>query len=441
MLAWRLILITSLLGLFAVANASELPSDSELARHGLKISWWGRAAIDPSREQVDFVINDEEVVFVRSTTGIITAFDAESGRKMWSILVGRPDQQGFAPTSNAKQLLIAVGLRLISINKKNGDVLWNLELPKHPSAAPAIDDDRVYVGMVDGRVYAFDLRTIQKLHEDRMLPAFSHIAEVWRYQAPSEIVSPPITSTGAVCFASSSGSLYSVDAEKHKLKFQFESDGRIITPLGLGKNPESAPGNNKKPERSILLAAENSQMYCLNQENGEYRWTFTSAHAIRQQPRVFGNRCYVTPETVGTYALSMSSGIQLWREPQEQARKILMVSQDRLYAFNGQKEIVVVDTADGKLVSKMPYRKYIMTPTNDRTDRMFLTTQDGLVVCLKERSSTIPTYHLYPEKRPILPEITPEEGTEPTSDSASPSADASSQAGQDAADNAPQAAQ
>lgn len=399
MLAIRLLALTLILGLPIQAVAADLPPASDLARYRLMMSWWGRAAIDPAREQVDYVVNDEEMVFVRSTTGIITAFDAETGRKMWSALVGRPDQQGFAPVSNANQLLVAVGMRLIAVNKKNGDILWELKLPQHPSTSPAVDDDQIYIGMVDGKVYGFDLKVVQQLHEQRRLPEFSHIAEIWRYQTPSEIVSPPISTARSVGFASSSGSFYSVSTKGQQLIFQFESDARIVTPLG-------------RDAQSILLASENSQMYCLNQDNGQYRWTFTSAHAIRQQPRIFGKRCYVTPETVGTYALSMDSGTQLWQKPQEQARKILMVSQDRMYAFNAQKEIVIVDTADGKVVGKLPYRKYILTPTNDRTDRMFLTTQDGLIVCIKERDSAIPSYHLHPERRPILPEITPEEGME-----------------------------
>ena len=400
MQAIRLLLTTCVFGLAsAAALANDLIPATELARHGLKMAWWGRASIDPGREKVDFVVNDEEMVFVRSTTGIITAFDAETGRKAWSTLIGRPDQQSFAPVSNSGQLLVAVGLHLIAIDKRTGDVLWELKLPKHPSAPPAVDDDQVYLGMVDGSVYGFDLRVTQSLHEQRMLPEFSHLAQTWRYQTPSEIVSPPISTSRSVCFASSSGSFYSVAAKGQKLIFQFETDAKIMTPLGRNQD-------------SILLASENSRMYCLNQDNGQYRWAFTSAHAIRQQPRFFGSRVYVTPETVGTYALNADTGGQIWDKPQEQARQILMVGQSRIYAFNAQKEIVILQASDGHVVGKLSYRQFIKTPTNDRTDRMFLATQEGMLICLKERDSAIPTYHLHPERRPILPELTPEEGSE-----------------------------
>lgn len=400
MQAIRLLLTTCILGVVVASSfASDLPREADLARNGLKMAWWGRAAIDPGREKVDFVTNDEEMVFIRSTTGIITAFDAESGRRVWSTLVGRPNQQSFAPVSNSNQMLISVGLSLFSLDKRNGSLIWELTLPKSPSASPAVDDDQVYIGMVDGSVYGFDLKITQKLSQQRKLPEYSHLAQIWRYQAPSEIVSPPITTPRSVCFASSSGSLFSVATKEEKLIFQFETDAKIVTPLG-------------RNEDSILLASEDSRMFCLNQDNGQYRWAFTSAHPIRQQPRFFGSRVYVTPETVGTYALNADTGSEIWASPQEQARKVLMVGQSRIYAFNVQKEIVILEASDGKVVGKIPDRQFVDSPTNDRTDRMFLVTSKGVIVCVKEKDSAIPAFHLHPERRPILPEFTPEEGAE-----------------------------
>ena len=107
MQAIRLLLATCFIGLIAAtAFASDLPREADLARNGLKMAWWGRAAIDPRREKVDFVTNDEDMVFIRSTTGIITAFEIETGKRVWSTLVGRPNQQAFRPESNSKRTAV-----------------------------------------------------------------------------------------------------------------------------------------------------------------------------------------------------------------------------------------------------------------------------------------------------------------------------------------------
>ena len=79
----------------AMAQASRvrIPSETELNRLGLTLNWWGQAAVSPSQERVLFFTADEENVYVQSDLGILTSFQAESGKRLWSQLVGRPYQQ------------------------------------------------------------------------------------------------------------------------------------------------------------------------------------------------------------------------------------------------------------------------------------------------------------------------------------------------------------
>jgi hypothetical protein len=46
---------------------------------------------------------------------------------------------------------------------------------------------------------------------------------------------------------------------------------------------------------------------------------------------------------------------------------------------------------------------------NERTDRLYLASKDGLVVGLREQGLEFPIYHKYPERRPILPEFAPDD--------------------------------
>lgn len=41
-------------------------------------------------------------------------------------------------------------------------------------------------------------------------------------------------------------------------------------------------------------------------------------------------------------------------------------------------------------------------------DRIFLASPSGLVVALRERGRSFPQYHMFPERRPILPEFAPD---------------------------------
>ena len=58
-------------------------------------------------------------------------------------------------------------------------------------------------------------------------------------------------------------------------------------------------------------------------------------------------------------------------------------------------------------------RLFSVRVANDRTDRIFMSTESGLVIALRKRGETIPIYHKFPDRLPILPEVTPEEPTPP----------------------------
>ena len=64
----------------------------------------------------------------------------------------------------------------------------------------------------------------------------------------------------------------------------------------------------------------------------------------------------------------------------------------------------IIDTGTGRDLS--------VRIQNDRTDRIYLGTESGLIVCLRERGQEFPKFHMYPERSPILPEMAPDDPTD-----------------------------
>ena len=384
--------------------SSPLPRERMLSRYGLTRAWWNQATLNPGLDEVAHFTGDEENVYIQSRSGIVTAFDAESGHRLWSSLVGSESQQALPASSNAEILLVAVGMNVHALNKFTGEVLWELSLPHHPSTAPAMDDDRVYLGMVDGSSFAYDLRKIRDLWEENRLPKWSNLAFVWRYQAPQRISSPPIPDGRSVTFASANGSVYSVGASERRLYYQFETANRtrIVTPLGRG-------------EDSIFVTSEDSRMFCLNKENGVRRWAFTAGVPIRRQPRVVEGNVYVTPQNDGMYCLNTSSGLTKWHQPR--ASEFLASTTDYLIASDALDNVLLMAHEDGAILGVLPLRGYKVRLHNDRTDRCYLATPDGVVVCLREKGQEFPLYHMFPDRRPLLPEFAPEEAEAPEPES------------------------
>lgn len=391
--------------------ASVLPSDRVLERFGLERAWWGQATIDPSRSTVRHLTLDEDGVCIQTTGGIATAFDSETGGRLWAHQLGRRDQTSYPAVSNDDIILIVVGITLYAIDKFGGDVLWEVRLPRQPSTSPAIDERYVYIGALDGSIFAFDLRKIRELYQENLLPQWSEHSLKWRFKTGKEISTPAVSIPPMVNFASRDGSLYSVEIESRKLRWQFETDEPIAAPLASAQD-------------SLILASEDFNVYCISatrsgtdvQSNGRVRWEFISGFPVYKAPCIVGNHVYLTPERGGMFCLSVDRGFQRWWRPN--VVEFLAASRSHIYASDRLGNVLILSREDGAVVGALPLRRFSVRVHNDRTDRLYLATPDGFVLCLREKGTEFPLFHKYPERMPILPEFAPE--TEPAADDAAP---------------------
>ena len=389
------------------AQTRGIPSEIELNRFGLTLSWWGQAVNDPGRDTILHVTADEQNVYMQSTSGIITTFNSETGRRIWSTLVGTPDQRSFPAQSNERELLISSGMTVYSFDKLTGDSIWEFRVPHFPSAAPSVSEDFVFVGSIDGSVFAFDLRRVRELYQENMLPRWSDVAREWRFQTSNRIISPPIHSGSTVLFASESGTVYGLTDLNKELKFQFETSARIRTPLGSSRD-------------FVLVTNENSRLYCLDKEKGGTQWTFSSGAPQKIRPNVVGNQVYVIPTRKGMFALDLVTGRRLWNHPK--VTEFVSASETRVYARDANRNLLILDRNDGSLIGSVAMRGFTKSVNNERTDRIFICDEAGLVLGLREQSAEFPVFHAYPERRPIMPLLAPEEEAESTDadDDASP---------------------
>ncbi len=379
--------------------AAEFPTARLLSRYGLEQAWWGHATLNPKRDKMKFLVVDEENVYAQSTNGVITAFDADSGKRLWSVQLGYRDEPIFPAVSNNQHLLAVNGMTLYCLARFSGEVVWELKLPAMPSASPATDDQSIYIGTLDGSVYAFDLRKIDQLYRKRLLPQWSYESTRWRYRTSKEISTQPHSSGRLVNFASRDGSLYAVSTTERKLTWQFETNAPISAEVAA-------------TETSLILASEDNFVYCLNRENGLVKWEFASGFPIRRAPRVINDDLYVLPDRGGLFNLSIGSGIEKWSRPG--VSDFLAASKTRLFMADPTGNVVILQRSDGRILGSLPMRAFNVRFENDRTDRLFLATTTGLIVCLREKGAEFATYHRFPDRSPLVPEIEPDE--EPSGD-------------------------
>ena len=383
-----------------------LPTQPQLSQLGLERAWWGQATLNPSRDKIRHVTVDEDIVYVQATSGVTTAFNSETGERLWSTQLGRFDQPSFPAVSNEDLALVVVGSTMYGVEKMTGRTVWTLVLPGQPSTGPSVDDSQVYIGTLDGSLYALSLKKIRKLYREQRLPQWSAEAIVWRYQAGKEITSPPITTGRVVNFASRDGSLYSVSANDRKLFYQLETDKPIVAPLARSGKVQ-------------YLASEDNTFYALNVENGKVLWEFTSGLPIRRAPFAIANDLYITPDRGGMYCLEGASGAQRWWQPS--LTRFLAVAGGSMFASDDEGNLIKVSRASGAIEGAFPLRAFSVRVSNDRTDRLYLSTESGLIIALRQKGELLPVFHKFPDRLPIVPLVTPEESA---AEEAKPAAEA-----------------
>ncbi|MFN0054652.1 MAG: PQQ-binding-like beta-propeller repeat protein, partial [Planctomycetales bacterium] len=287
----------------AARGGSKLPSESSLNRFGLTRRWWGHATVNFNRDKLVFLTVDEEYLFLQSSAGVVTAFDCETGRQLWARTLGSRDRPTFRASLNDELLFVVNGMKLYAARKKTGDIVWELNLPAQASSSPVADDERVFVGFLDGSMYAFDLEKIQDRYSAGLLPQYSAETVLWRYRTNRPITIPAVPGGKLVAFASQNGSLYSLAADTHRMVFQFETDAKLSAPM-------------VRYENNLLLASEDSNFYSLNLLNGKPAWQFTTGVVIRKAPVLIEDEVYLIPERHNLYKLSAEKGVAEWKQPE-----------------------------------------------------------------------------------------------------------------------------
>jgi len=373
---------------------TQLPSDVTLGRLGLQRAWWAQASIDPLQDRVRYFISDEQVTIVQTTTGLVSALDNANGHRLWSVQVGDAHEVRFAPVTNERLVLVISGTTMYGLDKRNGNVAWQVAVPTAASASPGMDEMRAYVGSVSGAVYAFDLKFLDQLSKDPRLANDAFKSLKWQYKTGSRIMFPPISTGNVVVVASTDASIYGFIAKDRKLKFQFETDQPLSAPI-------------TQVGRLIFLATADRKAYCLDAETGAIKWELLSGLNLRQAPRVVGDHVFVRPEGYGLRCLSLSKAAQIWSN--RQAVSFLAATPAVVYASDSLGNVLLLDQKDGHQIGAFSMRQFPIRIANDRTDRLYFASERGLVVCVRERERDFPLYHKSPEKKAILPDVAPDE--------------------------------
>ncbi|MBD3672874.1 MAG: PQQ-binding-like beta-propeller repeat protein [Planctomycetaceae bacterium] len=408
----RLLTITvglAVAGLFSVtAHAQQaLPSARLLDRYGLEVLWSSQAVMHQNRDHVMNVEIDEESVYVQSQNGFVSAFDSQSGNRRWAQLVGRINSPQLPLTSNSDTVLVTSGVKLYAIDKWQGGELWRLSLQEQAGARPTADEERIYVATQHGSVFAYDLSKIYELYHSGRLPKWSKQTELWRHRTSRPIHTPPIRYDDQLTFASQTNIIYSVRPKTDRLVFQMTTSSHVTAPM-------------VQYGEYLFMCNDSQHVYCLDKALGTTVWDFISRSKVTQKPRFVNNRCYVSPVAGSLYCIDVNTGVEYW-EAQESV-KFVAVTDSYVAAEDELGNLLLLSPnsteTDVELTARLPFKGFKYKVSNDLTDRIYMVSDFGQVICLREKSNSFPKFFRNPDRRPIEPLFTDENAAaaEPTDD-------------------------
>lgn len=393
-------IVTSLTGL----RADDL-TEKGLAAAGLKPLWRAQGVLNSSRDRVRHFTGDVDNIYVQSSAGVVTAFKADTGRRLWASQVGLNDEFALAASTNRDTLLITTGPVVNGLNKFTGDQLFSFRLPGQPGTAAAVDDNSLFVPMIDGTLAGISLRTLQHQEKFGTLPAGIVRPVAWRFVSGESVRFPPVAGSDVIALATESGNLHAINARG-------SNTGKSLYQLLL-KSPISAPLTHITRESgdSLLVATADNRLFCIGLTKGaRMLWNYSLSGTIESPMIAVENDAFIVSNREGLLKFSLESGLpvrlennQIWTV--RGIRSVAAVSRQYVYAVDLTERLQVIERSTGVVKASLTLVDHTLRLNNGLTDRIFVSTPFGGVVCLAELGSDFAQYHQQPDQEPVMPEV------------------------------------
>jgi outer membrane protein assembly factor BamB len=312
------------------------------------VSRWSFTA---HRDVIGTPVMHGDIVMFGSTNNIFYGVNASSGREVWKY-VTRSRIKGDPVLWEGRVIFGSYDKRLYALDARTGKLAWQFPAPRpaaSPDAVPAsgdgpaqieqaalpaagetgvpeaaapvepvepgefsyatplVLDGVVYVGNLDGYLYAVEAATGRlrwrfqtgagitsgAIHDAGVLYFGSNDHNVyaldlatrqpkWKFETRDEVNASPRLADGVLYVGGVDSNFYAIDAATGTLKWTFPTRGRIVAAAALYENlvfVGSGPGDGT--------------LYAIDRESGRQFWAFASGSKIEADPVIEGNRLYL----------------------------------------------------------------------------------------------------------------------------------------------------
>ncbi len=163
-------------------------------------------------------------------------------------------------------------------------ILWSYDVGSPIRHTAAVYEDRVYFGAHDGRVYALNA---------------ADGALAWSFLTGGGIATAPVVDNGVVYIGSADGYFYALDAATGQLRWNYDAGAPILTSAAL-----SADG------QTVFFGTEEIYAYALRTADGQLRWrTRLQGQSLAERwPVVVGNTVIYRSQSLHSFHFLLHEG-------------------------------------------------------------------------------------------------------------------------------------
>ncbi|HEU5079147.1 MAG TPA: PQQ-binding-like beta-propeller repeat protein [Opitutaceae bacterium] len=222
------------------------------------------------------------LAFVPSDAGVLAALDVKNGDVRWTARIGGASQlrqidnwdvyQSSPTVAGGVVYIGGVDGRIYAIEARDGAVKWSFATGRVVRATPAVADGRVFCGSFDGNVYALDAATGKQLWAvNTKTPGVPWNA----VQGSCAVVD------GRVYVGSRSAHFYAIDAADGKILWRHDAKGGWVPSSPAVRDGVAYVGQSDGNKVTALSA------------DGHVQWSFDSPNETFASPALAGDVLYV----------------------------------------------------------------------------------------------------------------------------------------------------
>lgn len=295
---------------------------------GYRLDWRGFPAVTSGADTVTQVAIEDDMILVMDRSSIVSALDPKDGSNLWRNELANVLTR-FNGLGATDGMVIAFGQSdIYVVDPANGTLVDRQELGRVANTAPLILGDAVVYGTSRGELRLHSVRSRIEVWGNAL----------WGNRLPGAIVASPVLVGGTVGGVTQTGEVFFVDP----------STGSLVATSTI----EGGLANDPVVEDAVMYVASLDQsIYAISSTSGAQIWRHRTSTPLTAQPTVHDGVLYEEIPGEGMTALDSSTGKVKWAA-EGVTGQVLFESKGALAVWDGE-TVVRLDPDTGDVIGRV----------------------------------------------------------------------------------------